>query len=48
MEQANKRDARAAVILGEAELANGVAQVKDLATGAQSEVKLAELAAHLR
>jgi len=47
MEQANKRHARAAVILGEAELARGVAQVKDLASGAQSEVALAELVAHL-
>ena len=47
MEQANKRNARAVVILGEAELARGVAQVKNLATGAQAEVALAELAAHL-
>jgi len=47
MEQANKRHARAAVILGEAELARGVAQVKDLTSGAQSEVALAELVAHL-
>ncbi len=43
MEQANRRGARAAVILGEAELARGVAQVKDLATGGQTEVALAEL-----
>ena len=47
MEQANKRNARAVVILGEAELTRGVAQVKNLATGAQAEVALAELAAHL-
>jgi histidyl-tRNA synthetase len=47
MEQANKRDARAAVIIGEAELARGVAQVKDFASGTQSEVALAELAQHL-
>ncbi len=47
MEQANKRHARAAVILGDAELARGVAQVKDLSSGAQAEVPLAELAAHL-
>ena len=47
LEQANKRHARAAIIVGEAELARGVAQVKDLATGAQSEVPLAELAARL-
>jgi histidyl-tRNA synthetase len=44
MEQANRRGARAAVILGESELARGVAQVKDLASGAQAEVPLAELA----
>ncbi len=47
MEQANKRRARAAVILGEAELARGVAQVKNLASGEQSEVTLAELVARL-
>ena len=47
MEQANKRNARAVVILGEAELARGVAQVKNLATGEQAEVALAGLAAHL-
>ena len=47
MEQANRRSARAAVIVGEAELASGVAQVKDLASGVQSEVPLTELARHL-
>ncbi len=47
MERANRIGARAAVIIGEAELARGVAQLKDLATGAQSEVALAELAARL-
>jgi histidyl-tRNA synthetase len=47
MERANRIGARAAVIIGEAELARGVAQVKDLATGAQSEVALADLAARL-
>jgi histidyl-tRNA synthetase len=35
------------VILGEAEVARGVAQVKTLATGEQTEVALAELARHL-
>ena len=44
MERANRIGARAAVLIGEAELARGVAQVKDLATGAQGEVALAELA----
>ena len=48
MEQANKRHARAAVILGDAELARGVAQVKDLSSGEQTEIPLAELAAHLQ
>jgi len=47
MERANRIGARAAVIIGDAELARGVAQVKDLATGAQSEVALADLAGHL-
>ncbi len=47
MEQANRRGARAAVILGEAELARGVAQVKDFATGTQTEQALAELAQFL-
>jgi histidyl-tRNA synthetase len=48
MERANKTGARAAVLLGETEIANGVAQVKDLLTGAQAEVNLAELAARLK
>ncbi len=47
MERANRIGARAAVIIGEAELARGVAQVKDLGSGAQSEVALPDLAAHL-
>ena len=47
MERANRIGAAAAVILGEAELARGIAQVKDLATGAQREVPLAELVATL-
>jgi histidyl-tRNA synthetase len=47
MERANRAGARAAVILGESELAEGVAQVKDLASGAQEMVPLAALAAHL-
>ena len=47
MERANRIGARAAVIVGEAELARGVAQVKDLATGEQGEVPLADLAARL-
>jgi histidyl-tRNA synthetase len=47
LERANRIGARAAVILGEAEVARGVAQVKILATGEQTEVALAELARHL-
>ena len=48
MERANRSGARAAIILGDAELARGVAQVKNLGTGAQDEVPLPELAARLR
>ena len=48
MERANRSGARAAVILGETEVARSVAQLKDLATGEQQEVALTELAARLR
>ncbi len=48
MERANRSGARAAVILGDAELERGAAQVKDLATGEQAEVPLAELVARLQ
>ena len=47
MERANRIGARAAVIIGADELARGVAQVKDLATGVQTEVALGGLARHL-
>ena len=47
MERANKIDARAAVILGADDMAQGVAQVKDLRTGTQQAVKLPDIAAHL-
>ncbi len=47
MERANRIGARAAIILGEAELARGVAQLKDLRSGEQQEVALADLAARL-
>ncbi len=47
MERANKIGARAAVIIGDEDLKNGIAQVKDLATGAQDAVPLADIAAHL-
>src|ERR1700733_4873791 len=48
MERANRIGARAAVIIGDDDIARGVAQVKDLATGEQEAVALAELAARLR
>ena len=48
MERANKQGARAAVIIGGDEAARGVAQVKNLLTGEQHEVALADLAAHLK
>ncbi|MDT7951054.1 MAG: histidine--tRNA ligase [Acetobacteraceae bacterium] len=44
MERANRIGARAAVIIGSDELARGVAQVKDLAGGAQREVALDQVA----
>jgi histidyl-tRNA synthetase len=48
MQRANKLNARAAVILGDDELAKGVAQVKDLDSGAQREVALDKLTEALR
>ena len=47
MERANRIEARAAVILGSDDLARGEAQVKDLRTGTQEAVRLADIAAHL-
>lgn len=47
MERANKVGAVTAVLIGASELERGVAQVKDLATGAQTEVLLGNLVAHL-
>ena len=47
-ERANRIGARAAVILGDDDIARGVAQVKNLATGEQEAVALTELAEHLR
>ncbi|MBL8702634.1 MAG: histidine--tRNA ligase [Alphaproteobacteria bacterium] len=46
-EQANKRHAIAALILGDDELARGVAALKDLDSGEQADVALAELDARL-
>jgi histidyl-tRNA synthetase len=48
MERANRIGARAAVVIGEDDIAQGVAQVKNLATGEQEAVALAELADRLR
>ena len=48
LERANRIGARAAVILGDDDIARGVAQVKDLATGEQEAVALTELAERLR
>jgi histidyl-tRNA synthetase len=48
MEQANRIGARAAVILGDNDIAAGVAQVKDLTTGTQEAVPFANITAYLR
>lgn len=47
MERANKIGARAAIIIGEEELSRGVVQLKDLASGSQQEVPIAELLGRL-
>lgn len=47
LERANRIGARAAIILGESEVARGVAQLKDLASGEQSEIALADLPTRL-
>jgi histidyl-tRNA synthetase len=48
MERANRVGARAAVIIGEDDMAKGVAQVKDLGSGEQEAVPVSEIAARLR
>ncbi len=48
MERANRIGARAAVILGPDDLAQGVAQVKHLATGVQEAVPIGEVVGRLR
>ncbi len=48
MQRANKLNARAAIIIGDDELAKGVAQLKDLDSGAQTEVALDKLAEALK
>ncbi len=44
MKRADKANARLAVILGDDELAKGVAQLRDLDSGEQQEVALDQLA----
>jgi histidyl-tRNA synthetase len=46
--RANKLRARAAVIVGENEIASGQLTIKDLTTGAQSQVAVADLEAKIR
>jgi histidyl-tRNA synthetase len=48
LKRADRLGARAAVLLGEDELARGSATLRDLDSGAQSEVPLAELPARLK
>jgi histidyl-tRNA synthetase len=48
MKYASKQSARFVVILGEDEVKNGVAAVKNMDAGEQSTVPLAELAQHIR
>jgi histidyl-tRNA synthetase len=47
MERANRIGARTALIIGEHEVASGTVQVKDLVSGGQTEVSLADLVAQL-
>ncbi len=48
MERANKTGARAAVILGDDDIAAGVAQVKDLTSGTQDAVPFSHIPSRLR
>ena len=45
--RANKANARVALLLGDDELAKGVATVRDMETGEQTEAPLASLAEYL-
>jgi histidyl-tRNA synthetase len=47
MERANKIGAHTAIIIGDAELASGVASVKDLDRGTQAEIPLDQIARHM-
>lgn len=48
MKRADKVRAQHAVIIGSEEIAKGVAQVKNLDTGEQKEIKLSDLISHLK
>jgi histidyl-tRNA synthetase len=48
MERANRAGARAAVILGDDDIAGGVAQVKDLITGTQEAIPLGHIPSRLK
>ena len=48
MERANRIGARAAVILGDDDIAGGVAQVKDLATGEQEAIPFSQIPSRLK
>ncbi|WP_428541331.1 histidine--tRNA ligase [Rhodopila sp.] len=48
MERANRAGARAAVILGDDDIAAGAAQVKDLATGTQEAIPFAHIPSRLK
>jgi histidyl-tRNA synthetase len=48
MERANKQGARAALIIGETEAAQGVAQLRDLDAGTQEQVAFAALVERLQ
>jgi len=47
LKRANKRQARAAILIGEEEVARDVATLRDLDTGEQNEVPLSALSEHL-
>jgi histidyl-tRNA synthetase len=48
LERASRAGARAAVILGDDDIVNGLAQVKDLATGTQEAIPFSQIASRLR
>ena len=48
LKRANKQHARAALILGDDEIAKGVVTLRDLDDGGQQDVALDDIAVHLR